>query len=226
VIIAAVVGFALSSLVGVFFGVHLLPLALRALVSALVCGGFTALLQWVFSRFLVVSGKGSAAPPVGTVLDVTEDDGFLPESESPTFDVRNIGPLGEEADQGGGLDEAGFEAARSAIQNAATVGENQPGSVGGEDAAASPDDTEAGVPDESVFAGMGATAPDRGGSGGFGPLVARDAKTGAVRSTQERSGKLTPSQFSESLDSELAAQTIQSLLAGDRHSGVEGDSNV
>jgi hypothetical protein len=141
VIIAAAAGVALSSLVGFFAGVRLLPLALRALVSALVCGGFAALLQWVFRRFLVVNGGGSAAPQVGTVLDVTVDDGILPESDTPTFDVRNIGPLGGEVDQSGGLDEMGFEAARSAIQNAAAVGMSPEigpaGSVGGGDAFAS-----------------------------------------------------------------------------------------
>jgi hypothetical protein len=227
VIIAAVVGFALSSLVGLFAGVRLLPLALRALVSAVVCSGFAALLQWVFRRFLVVNGGGSVAPQVGKVLDITVDDGFLPESDTPTFDVRNIGPLGEEADQSGGLDEMGFDAARSAIQNAATAGVNQGSSVGGEDSFTPFPGT---GPEEGaepvVFADRGAAALDREESGGFGPLVARDVKTGAVRSTQESSGKRTPSQLAESLDSELAAQTIQSLLAGDRNSGIGGDSNA
>jgi hypothetical protein len=122
----------------------------------------------------------------------------------------------------------GFEAARSAIQRAAVVEvnpENGPvGSVGGEDAFASPEDTETGVPDEPAFsAGKGAAARDGNVGGGFGPLVARDVKTGAVRSSQESPAQRKPTQLAESLDSELAAQTIQSLLAGDRHRGIGGN---
>ena len=95
IVIAAIVGFVLSFLIGIFSGIAFLLVLLRALICALIFGAVGAGASILFQKFLSVEQSDTVsdasvekAPRVGGIVDYTVGDDSLPEDEQgPRFDV-------------------------------------------------------------------------------------------------------------------------------------------
>lgn len=91
-IYGALFGLIVSIFFGLVGGIQFGVILLRALISALLCGGILALTSFLFKRFLSESkndfSSDNASPVTGGLVDITVDEDVLPDSDNaPDFYV-------------------------------------------------------------------------------------------------------------------------------------------
>ena len=89
-IYGALFGLIISIFFGLVGGIQFGVILLRALISALLCGGILALASFLFKRFLSDSlsdlSSDSYTPVPGGIVDITVDEDVLPDSDNaPDF---------------------------------------------------------------------------------------------------------------------------------------------
>jgi hypothetical protein len=101
IVVAIIIGFVLSFLVGLISGADFGIVALRALISAVVFGGVTFAVQVIAGKFLfdAVSASDDEGLETGPTVDITIGDepiggAFQQEPNAPVFNLQDIEPDG------------------------------------------------------------------------------------------------------------------------------------